>query len=215
MSVNIAEKIFYKFAGGHRYDKLAPLVGLDAAFYRRIAELLPHQSDGVTLDLGCGTGALLFTLAHLSDDRGCFIGIDQNPRQIIHARRKALADGMTVFLQQGTAESVPLADASCDLVCASMVFHEMPAGVRRRALAEVARILRPGGTFALIDWARPRFALRTALLLPWLLLAGEYTRDHWSARFPELGAACGLHLDRVVYLDPLIACRLFIRNTSK
>ncbi len=206
------ENLFYKIAGGSRYDRLVRWAGLSPTFYQRIVGLLPLQPGNTILELGCGTGSLILAIARSTGGGGRFVGIDQNNRQIAHARQKARDADLPILFQRGSAETLPLADASFDLVCASMVFHEMPARARRRSLAEVARVLRPGGCFALIDWTTPRFALHTVLFLPWLLIAGEYTQDHWFNHFPELCSACGLNPGPATYLDSLISCQLFTRK---
>lgn len=115
-------------------DELAALVPLDA---RRV------------VDLGGGTGDLGAAIARripAADVRS----IDASPFMVI-AGRVQNAGVANLRLEQGFAEATGLSDASVDAVVITLVFHECPDAVKRTILAEVARILRPGGTLVLTD----------------------------------------------------------------
>jgi ubiquinone/menaquinone biosynthesis C-methylase UbiE len=110
------------------------------------------------LDLGCGDGALLETLA----GRGAEVlaGIDLSSGELASARRRQLAEA---DLRQGRAQELPFADGSFDAVVSHMALMLM-ADVPRIA-AEVARVLAPGGTFALTVGAGPVDAAEVFLSL--------------------------------------------------
>jgi ubiquinone/menaquinone biosynthesis C-methylase UbiE len=99
------------------------------------------------LDVGCGTGYLLRTLAHQYPAAEQLAGIDAAPNMIETARR--LTDDARVSVAVGVAEQLPYPDASIDVVVSSTSFDhwsDQCAGLR-----ECARVLRPGGRLVLVD----------------------------------------------------------------
>jgi ubiquinone/menaquinone biosynthesis C-methylase UbiE len=109
-------------------------------------------APGRVLDVGCGTGALLRRLAARLPDDSELAGVDPAPRMLAEARKRLSG----VRLEQATAERLPFADASFDLVVSAMSFDHWAD--QELGLAECARVLSPGGGFVLAD-----------LFAPWLL----------------------------------------------
>jgi ubiquinone/menaquinone biosynthesis C-methylase UbiE len=101
------------------------------------------------LDVACGTGRFLREVKH-NFPRLAATGIDMSPYYLAEARR-ALAGWSGVTLAQGAAEGLPLPDAAFDLATAVYLFHELPPALRPRVAAEIARAVRPGGLFVLVD----------------------------------------------------------------
>jgi SAM-dependent methyltransferase len=93
------------------------------------------------LDAGCGEGYLSRLLA----DRGAgpVTGVDLCPELVDAARDRAVADGLPVTYQVGDVADLPIADRSIDLVVANHVLNDLEDPVP--AVAEFARVLRPGG----------------------------------------------------------------------
>ena len=105
--------------------------------------LLP--SHWIVGDLGCGTGALLPTLApHVAR----VIGVDASGEMLAAARERVQAL-TNVDLRVGTLEALPLADASLDAVTLILVLHHVPAPAL--ALTEAMRVLKPGGQLLIVD----------------------------------------------------------------
>jgi ubiquinone/menaquinone biosynthesis C-methylase UbiE len=113
------------------------------------------------LDVGCGTGALLRTLADRLPAGVALSGVDPAPA-MLEVGRAALGQRSRVWLARAVAERLPFRDASFDLVVTTVSFDhwtDQPAG-----LTEAARVLRPAGRLVLIDlfaigWLRPITAL--------------------------------------------------------
>ena len=103
-------------------------------------EWLVPDGAGTVLDLGAGTGKLTTLLARSGRD---VIAID--PSADMLAQLTASAPDITTLV--GTAETIPLADASVDAVTVAQAWHWVDA---ERAVPEVARVLRPGGTLGLV-----------------------------------------------------------------
>ncbi len=99
------------------------------------------------LDVGCGTGVLLERLRHRLP-RVRLSGIDVNASMLRVARRRLAR--VEVRLAVGSAERVPRADASLDLVTMASMLHYVPRP--SLALGEARRVLRPGGTVAIVDY---------------------------------------------------------------
>ena len=117
-----------------------------------LATGIVHQPASV-LDVGCGTGKLLRRARAFWPDAQ-FTGIDPANGMIEMAKR--LTPGATFFT--GMAEALPLQDASVDLALSTTSFHhwqDQVVGIR-----EIARVLRPGGFFILVDASFPEWFVR-------------------------------------------------------
>jgi arsenite methyltransferase len=107
---------------------------------KRLLERLGLKSGDRVLDVGCGTGRLARWIASRVGPGGSVVGIDPLVERITLARANAAG----VSFEVGQAESLgAFADASFDAVCMSAVFHWVSD--KAKALAEVRRVLRPGG----------------------------------------------------------------------
>jgi len=133
------------------YDPLTRLLGFRAAMTTLIdqAELSPTFA---VLDVGCGTGSLAIRLA-AEHPRLRVVAVDPDPLALSRARRKAAAQGVSIAFEQAFAERLPSADGSFDRVFSSMMFHHLSRDSRGAALAEINRVLRPGGRLELVDFA--------------------------------------------------------------
>jgi ubiquinone/menaquinone biosynthesis C-methylase UbiE len=96
------------------------------------------------LDIGCGTGTLAIALARRSASA---IGVDPAPRMVARARAKRGAAPVSFLV--ASAESLPFADSSFDLATASLTVHHWRDA--ELGLAELARVLRPGGRVAIAE----------------------------------------------------------------
>ena len=101
------------------------------------------------LDIGCGTGRFL-DFVKQAWPRLAVHGLDMSEAYIRHARRHLRGRSRTSFAV-GKAEAIPLPDNSQDAVTSIFLFHELPPKVRRQALSEFARVLKPGGRLVLLD----------------------------------------------------------------
>ena len=105
----------------------------------------------VVLDVGCGPGTDLAAMAGLVAPDGVVIGVDHDDRMVREAAERT-ADVSGVEVRQGDVHALPLADASVDRARTDRVLqHVADPGA---AVAEIARVLRPGGAVALAepDW---------------------------------------------------------------
>jgi SAM-dependent methyltransferase len=106
-------------------------------------QVLGDVADRDVLELGCGATQ---GSTHLDRKGARPVGLDLSEGQLAHARRLILQAGVEVSLVQASAEAVPLADASFDIVFCD--HGAMNFADPYRTVPEVARLLRPGGLFA-------------------------------------------------------------------
>lgn len=105
------------------------------------------------LDVGCGTGRLL-TSAEKQFPGAALEGVDASVGMVRHAQA-VLPAGSRIRFQQATAEKLPFRDAQFDLVFSTMTFHHWTD--REQGVAEVARVLTPGGRWLLADFVPSGF----------------------------------------------------------
>lgn len=109
----------------------------------------PHPGQ-IVLDLGCGAGFDSLLAARSVGPHGKIIGIDMTPEMVAKARHNAtLLGAENVLFVRGEIESMPLSDASVDLVITNGVFNLCPD--KRRVLGEVFRVLKPDGGLQMAD----------------------------------------------------------------
>lgn len=138
-------------------DKLAYRGALGRLQQRAIELANPVPGEAV-LDVGCGTGALALLAKRRLGDRGRVVGIDPGEKQLVRARARAARRGLDIELQLGVIENLPFPDHTFDVVVSSLMMHHLPDDVKRRGLAEVARVLAPSGRLVIVDFKRGHHA---------------------------------------------------------
>jgi SAM-dependent methyltransferase len=108
------------------------------------------EPGDVVLDLGCGAGTDLLIAAQMVGPEGQAIGIDMTPTMLDRARASAQQMGLeNVEVHEGLIESLPLADASVDVITSNGVIDLVPD--KDAVFDEIDRVLRPGGRLQLAD----------------------------------------------------------------
>lgn len=136
------------------YDWLAPLMtlGSEHRLHRRVVADLALDQPAAVLDVGCGTGTLTRqiydALPATAPRRVC--GVDAAEAMIEVARKKAGPHPGLEFAA-ALAEELPDPDGSFDRVLSTFFFHHLNYGLKVKALAEIWRVLRPGGQAAILD----------------------------------------------------------------
>jgi ubiquinone/menaquinone biosynthesis C-methylase UbiE len=102
------------------------------------------------LDVACGTGHLLRMLGEALPAGTKLFGLDLSPHYISRAR-ETLPRDLDVSLVCDNAEKLPFSDGTFDAVTSVFLLHEVPSDVRERVLAEMARVLHPGGLLVVAD----------------------------------------------------------------
>ena len=135
------------------YDLLTGAVSLgrgsgDRRLAVDLAELRPGQR---VLDVGCGTGTLALLAKERVGGDGEVRGIDASPEMIGVARRKAAKEGADIRFDTGVVERLTFPDGAFDVVFSTLMLHHLPDDVKTQGLAEIARVLKPGGRLLAVD----------------------------------------------------------------
>jgi ubiquinone/menaquinone biosynthesis C-methylase UbiE len=170
------------------YDPVLRFVLREGALKRRLLEQAAIRPGQRVLDVGCGTGTLAVMVKRACPEARV-VGLDGDPKALAIARRKAARAGVEIAFDEGFADALPYPEASFDRVLSSLVFHHLGRETKLRSLAEILRVLAPGGTFHLLDFGRP-VAWWERALCPLVLRSSEQ-RDNVAGRLARLLGEAG------------------------
>lgn len=138
----------YFAAHAEVWDQIRSLHVAESEVERAIKASLEKREVGRLVDIGTGTGRMIELFGSRATQA---IGIDRSSEMLRLARAKLDAAGIASSLRQGDLYALPLADGSADCVIVHQVLHyaHSPAS----AIAEAARVLAPGGTLLIVDFA--------------------------------------------------------------
>jgi ubiquinone/menaquinone biosynthesis C-methylase UbiE len=175
------------------WDKAAPSYDKQIAFFEKIQfaggrEWLGARAHGRVLEVAIGTG---LSLPHYPAD-ATITGIELSPAMLAIARQRATSLGIDADLREGDAEHLPFGDASFDTVVCGLALCTIPRPAA--ALAEMRRVLVPGGRLLLLDhvgstWP-PVYAAQ------WLLerITARTAGEHFTRRQLPLVQAAGFQV---------------------
>jgi ubiquinone/menaquinone biosynthesis C-methylase UbiE len=113
------------------------------------ANIQPNQR---VLDIGCGTGTMAVLLKR-KYATAQIVGLDPDPKALRRAQKKVRRAGVAVQLDEGFADELPYEESTFNRVLSSFMFHHLEEQDREKMLREVLRVLKPGGSFHLLDFA--------------------------------------------------------------
>ena len=134
------------------YDLTARVLGADRA-RQVLLDQMHFRGEEHILDIGCGTGTFAVLLKRRFPSAQ-IIGVDPDPKAITRAKRKAEQAGVSLRFDQGFADALEYPAETFDMVFSSFMFHHLDGNNREKTLREVVRVLKPGGTFYLLDFER-------------------------------------------------------------
>ncbi|HVM22897.1 MAG TPA: metalloregulator ArsR/SmtB family transcription factor [Sphingomicrobium sp.] len=139
-----------RYFAGHAeiWDQIRSLHVAESEVERAIDRALPEAALGRLVDIGTGTGRMIELFGPRSREA---IGIDRSSEMLRLARVKLEAAGIRSSLRQGDMYALPLPDEFADSIIIHQVLHyaHSPAA----AIGEAARVLAPGGTLLVVDFA--------------------------------------------------------------
>lgn len=156
------------------WDKQAPsydraMTRIERFFLGDSRAWVCSQAEGRILEVAIGTGLNL----PLYPEHVQLTGIDFSPGMLAVARQRATELGRAVDLREAHAQHLPFPDASFDTVTCTLSLCSVPD--EQAALAEMQRVLRPGGRLLLLDHIRPSFPP-----LRWLLTGMQWLVDRFA-----------------------------------
>ena len=198
------------------YDEITQAMSLGSGhWYRKTVLARAGLAPGArVLDVACGTGILAAAAQRIVDASGLVVGLDPSAGMLVESRRRGVER-----LVRGTAEALPFAERSFDLI--TMGYALRHVADLETTFAEYRRILRPGGRVLILEITPPRSRLSFGLLkaylgrfVPWLVrrhgaVQSELMAYYWdtiehcvppSAILGALRASGFAHADRRVEL---------------
>jgi demethylmenaquinone methyltransferase/2-methoxy-6-polyprenyl-1,4-benzoquinol methylase len=188
------------------YDRFTRLFsfGMDARWKRQLAEWVVEAvgPGDLVVDLACGTGDVALAAARATRPSGTsvrvpsgairIVGMDPNHLMLASAKRRASGSAALV---QADMLAIPCADRSAAAVTVAYGFRNVPDAAA--ALAEAARVLRPGGWLCSLDFFRPERSWWRRVFLAYLRVAGRAVGGWWHGE-PEAYGYVARSLDRWV-----------------
>jgi demethylmenaquinone methyltransferase/2-methoxy-6-polyprenyl-1,4-benzoquinol methylase len=184
---------------GPSYDRWATILsfGQDPRWRRFLVSRIDARPTDTVLDVATGTAAVALELVRQKD---CFVvGVDQSPEMLEEGRRRVALAAATrkVRLQEGDARSLPFDDGRFDALTFTYLLRyveDPPATLR-----ELARVVKPGGTIAGLEFGVPSGVWRPlweAWVRAGLPAAGRVIGDGWYEVGTFLGPSIRGHYER-------------------
>lgn len=170
------------------YDPLVEKMsfGRERRFREKTIRYMDIQPGQQILDIGCGTGSLTLMIAAELEDLEV-IGIDAAPKMIAIAQKKAKRQKSAARFEVQIAEDITFDNKKFDIVVNSMFCHHIDHELKKKAFAEMFRVLKPGGLLVTADIDKPTTLIAKAIgwLSRYLLLQPEL-EDNLRGLLPEL-----------------------------
>jgi SAM-dependent methyltransferase len=173
------------------------------AVHKGVAGPTPVPADGNVarvLDLGCSLGQSTTALKQKFPQASIW-GIDHSAPMVRYAHKRAVDLDVDVSFAQCLAEDNGFPDQHFDLVYSMILFHEIPTRIAKQVLAEVARVLRPGGLFVVHDFVSSKNSTPLQLYhreYDCRYNGEPYAKEFCRSDFPALVDEAGLKLQRVI-----------------
>lgn len=174
------------------YDLVVRVTTRERTFRAALVEQIDVPQGGRVLDVACGSGTLALRLRR-QRPHALVVGVDPDARILARARAKfARSPGASIPLVRALGQRLPFAAASFDHAVATLLFHHVERPDRMRILAELRRVLRPGGGLHVADFDRGHHVLlRFAFLAVRLVDGLSRTRDNARGLLPRQLAEAG------------------------
>lgn len=205
--------LFSEVAPKYDFITKALSLGRDAAWKRKLLASLPHKEKPACVDLACGTGDLTRMLAARFPGANV-TGLDLTPAMLEIAHQRT-ADLRITYLE-GSMDRLPFAPGSIDIVTGGYALRNAPD--LGRTLDEIARVLRPGGCAAFLDFSKPRNAagqkISHFLLKFWGGLWGLLLHGNPDV-YGYIADSLGLYPDRITLRERFAARGFSLRNSRR
>ncbi len=179
------------------YDFFVSLVLVGKALQKRTLTFISLKPGQKYLDVGCGTGTLAY-LVKSRHPKAVVVGADPDPVVLEVATKKVSRKNLSVEFTKAVAEKLPFHSNEFDVVTSSLAFHHMPLEVKKQALREIRRVLKPSGMFLLVDIGKPKNNLwRLLCSIEAVVEPKEYIKDNLAGAIPQLMRGVGFRVTDV------------------
>ena len=191
------------------YDLLSRVTG-GTQVHRRLVDQAALAPGQKVLEIGCGTGNLCLR-AKRAEPGITLIGSDPDPLALARAQRKAR--GLTgITFECGYSQKLPYPDATFDRVLSSLMLHHLDHDTKVATAAEVARVLRPGGSLHVVDFDGELHGMHATLASR--MTKQGHLSDNKDNGLLKIFTAAGLDCERVTtYRRFIMGEAVFYRAT--
>lgn len=198
-----------------RYQRIAPFYDLlDLPFefgrYRHIRARIFRDLSGNILDAGVGTGRN----AAFYPSGTQVVGIDLSPAMLKRAERRARVSPASVELRVMDVTQLDFPDRYFDAAVATFLFCVLPEELQTSALRELGRVVRTGGIIRLLEYVRPRGAVRRAVSRLWEPWIGWAYGASFDRDVEKHIAAVGLERISTQFVVSDLVKRIEVRSPS-
>jgi ubiquinone/menaquinone biosynthesis C-methylase UbiE len=173
------------------FDPLVRVTTRERTFKGALLDRAAIDAGESVLDLGSGTGTLAIELARRVPGARV-TGLDADAEILSRARRKAAEAGREVEFVEGFSTALPFPDASFDVALSTLFFHHLARDDKLRTIAELVRVLKPGGRLHVGDWGKPSDPLMALAILQVRAFDGfDVTADNVSGALPVMFERAG------------------------
>lgn len=152
--------IYKGITAGKYYELKSTFLGMGKHFYERSVAGINISSKMRILDMGCGTGSLIFSLAKKVPIDVEFYGCDYSPDQIAYANKKKKQFKHKIVITNSSMDDISYPDNYFDLIVCSMVFHVVKKELHENIIKNSYRMLCNNGKFVLIDMQNQNFLFK-------------------------------------------------------
>ena len=206
-----------------RFDRLTPLYDpivryttRERLFKSMLVDAAAIERGDYVLDVGCGTGTLLQVIAD-KESAVQLTGLDADAGILAIADRKLAAAGTACNLVLGRSTDMGFDDDTFDRVVSTLFFHHLVTADKQATVAEIARVLKPGGAAHVADWGRPTGPIQRLAFYQIQLLDGFVsTRGHVTGELTSLFCEAGFQsVEEVTHLLTVFGTLRFIRAIKR
>lgn len=164
------------------YDPIVNIFGVGTILQKKTLQEITLQDGQRFLDVGCGTGTLVMFVKK-KYPKSEIIGLDPDKYVLEIAKRKAKKNNLKIEFIQSGAEKLPFSSNSFDTIVSSLAFHHLPTKIKKQALKEIYRVLKPNGQFLLIDIGKPKnIPWKILLTIESIVEPKEYIKDNLEGK---------------------------------
>jgi ubiquinone/menaquinone biosynthesis C-methylase UbiE len=187
------------------YDMSIKITMPEKKFRHKLIDFLNPQENEQILEFGFGTGQNLILAAN-KNNAVSYVGLDIDPKVKFIAEQKLKKNNLDIKLNLYDGNLFPYVDNSFDKVFSSLVFHQLDKSTKKSCLAEIYRVLKPGGEIIIGDWGKAKSKLmRVSFYLVQMLDGFKTTSDNVNGLIPEYMVNAGFkNVTEIDYINTKI-----------